>query len=216
MVLASTRGWGRRTSSAVWRRSIRRASWRFRSSMRSACGTGALSERLLERLRRPAGPRSNEVLPQPPRTGLEPDVDRRKRSPPIPRRSSSPAAASAPKGVQFEHGMFNAQVDLIRDFYNIQPGESGPPPAFRRSPCSMPRWERSTVIPDMDPTRPGAGRSAQDPGGDPGQRRHAVVRLPRLLEPDRPLPRRALHQASRRSAAGSRRAALSRTTSSTG
>src|SRR5690606_34659380 len=27
------------------------------------------------------------------------------------------------KGVLYEHGMFNAQVDALRDFYQIQPGE---------------------------------------------------------------------------------------------
>ncbi len=57
------------------------------------------------------------------------------------------------KGVCYEHGMFNAQVDLLREFYNIQPGEidlSGFP-LFALFNAAM---GVTTVIPDMDPTRP--------------------------------------------------------------
>ncbi len=58
-----------------------------------------------------------------------------------------------PKGVQFEHGMFNAQVDLIRDCYGIEPGEVDLPgfPPFALFNAAM---GVTTVIPDMDPTRP--------------------------------------------------------------
>ena len=58
-----------------------------------------------------------------------------------------------PKGVLYEHGNFNAQVDEIRDRYEIQPGEidlSGFP-LFALFNCAM---GVTTVIPDMDPTRP--------------------------------------------------------------
>ena len=48
----------------------------------------------------------------------------------VPTRATDPAAViftsgstGPPKGVLYEHGMFDAQVDLIRDFYGIQPGE---------------------------------------------------------------------------------------------
>jgi acyl-CoA synthetase (AMP-forming)/AMP-acid ligase II len=58
-----------------------------------------------------------------------------------------------PKGVLYEHGMFAAQVDLLRDFYGIEPGEidlSGFPLfALFNSAMGV-----TTVIPDMDPTRP--------------------------------------------------------------
>jgi acyl-CoA synthetase (AMP-forming)/AMP-acid ligase II len=58
-----------------------------------------------------------------------------------------------PKGVLYEHGMFDAQVELIRDFYGIRPGEidlSGFPLfALFNSGMGV-----TTVIPDMDPTRP--------------------------------------------------------------
>jgi acyl-CoA synthetase (AMP-forming)/AMP-acid ligase II len=58
-----------------------------------------------------------------------------------------------PKGVVFEHGMFNAQVDLIRSFYRIAPGETDLPgfPLFALFNLAM---QVTTVIPEMDPTRP--------------------------------------------------------------
>ena len=58
-----------------------------------------------------------------------------------------------PKGVVYEHGMFNAQVDLLRDFYNIQPGEVDLPgfPLFGLFNAAM---GVATVIPDMNPTKP--------------------------------------------------------------
>lgn len=58
-----------------------------------------------------------------------------------------------PKGVVYEHSMFNAQVDLLRDFYNIQPGEVDLPgfPLFGLFNAAM---GVTTVIPDMNPTQP--------------------------------------------------------------
>lgn len=58
-----------------------------------------------------------------------------------------------PKGVLYEHGMFDAQVDLIRGFYGIQPGEIDLPgfPLFGLFNAAM---GVTTVIPEMDPTRP--------------------------------------------------------------
>jgi acyl-CoA synthetase (AMP-forming)/AMP-acid ligase II len=58
-----------------------------------------------------------------------------------------------PKGVLYEHGMFDAQVDALRDFYQIQPGEVDLPgfPLFALFNAAM---GVTTVIPDMDPTRP--------------------------------------------------------------
>jgi acyl-CoA synthetase (AMP-forming)/AMP-acid ligase II len=75
-------------------------------------------------------------------------------------RATDPAAiiftsgsTGPPKGVVYEHGMFDAQVDLLRDFYDIKPGEvdlSGFPLfALFNSAMGV-----TTVIPDMDPTRP--------------------------------------------------------------
>ncbi len=58
-----------------------------------------------------------------------------------------------PKGVLYEHGMFDAQVDLLRDFYRIEPGEIDLPgfPLFALFNAAM---GVTTVIPDMDPTKP--------------------------------------------------------------
>lgn len=58
-----------------------------------------------------------------------------------------------PKGVLYEHGMFAAQVEWLRDFYKIQPEEIDLPgfPLFALFNSAM---GVTTVIPDMDPTRP--------------------------------------------------------------
>jgi acyl-CoA synthetase (AMP-forming)/AMP-acid ligase II len=58
-----------------------------------------------------------------------------------------------PKGVLYTHGNFDAQVDQIRDFYGIQPGEVDLPafPLFGLFNCAM---GVTAVIPDMDPSRP--------------------------------------------------------------
>ncbi len=58
-----------------------------------------------------------------------------------------------PKGVAYEHGMFDAQVELLRDFYEIRPGEVDLPgfPLFALFNSAM---GVTTVIPDMDPTKP--------------------------------------------------------------
>ena len=58
-----------------------------------------------------------------------------------------------PKGVLYTHGNFDAQVDQIRDFYGIRPGEVDLPcfPLFGLFNCAM---GVTAVIPDMDPSRP--------------------------------------------------------------
>ena len=57
------------------------------------------------------------------------------------------------KGVVYEHGMFAAQVAALRDHYNIEPGGSDLPglPLFALFNTAM---GVTTVVPDMDPTRP--------------------------------------------------------------
>lgn len=80
---------------------------------------------------------------------------------PIPRtKPTDPAAiiftsgsTGPPKGVLYEHGMFDAQVDLIRDRFGIEPGEVDLPgfPLFALFNIAM---QVTTVIPDMDPTKP--------------------------------------------------------------
>ncbi|MBC7853701.1 MAG: AMP-binding protein [Pirellulaceae bacterium] len=58
-----------------------------------------------------------------------------------------------PKGVLYRHGNFNQQVDEIRNFYQIRPGEIDLPgfPLFALFNCAM---GVTTVLPEMDPTRP--------------------------------------------------------------
>jgi len=58
-----------------------------------------------------------------------------------------------PKGVLYEHGMFDAQVDLIRERFRIAPGEIDLPgfPLFALFNLAM---QVTTIVPDMDPTRP--------------------------------------------------------------
>jgi acyl-CoA synthetase (AMP-forming)/AMP-acid ligase II len=58
-----------------------------------------------------------------------------------------------PKGVLYRHGNFDRQVDEIRDAYDIQPGEIDLPgfPLFALFNAAM---GVTTVIPDMDFTRP--------------------------------------------------------------
>lgn len=58
-----------------------------------------------------------------------------------------------PKGVVYEHRMFDAQVDLLRGFYGIEPGEIDLPgfPLFGLFNAAM---GVTTVIPDMNPTKP--------------------------------------------------------------
>lgn len=64
-------------------------------------------------------------------------------------------STGAPKGVCYEHGMFEAQVRLIQSTYQIQPGEIDLPmlPIFA---LFNPALGMTTVVPEIDPSRPGA------------------------------------------------------------
>ena len=58
-----------------------------------------------------------------------------------------------PKGVEYTHGIFHAQLGLIRDYYEIGPGDVDQPgfPLFALFATAL---GAKAVIPDMDPTRP--------------------------------------------------------------
>ena len=80
--------------------------------------------------------------------------------PPIDRSANDLAAilftsgsTGAPKGVCYEHGMFAAQVRLIRETYAIEPGEIDLPmlPVFA---LFNPALGMTTVVPEIDPSRP--------------------------------------------------------------
>ncbi|MBI2518008.1 MAG: AMP-binding protein [Opitutae bacterium] len=62
-------------------------------------------------------------------------------------------STGAPKGVCYEHGMFDAQVRLVRDTYGITPGEVDLPmlPIFA---LFNPALGMTTIVPEIDPSRP--------------------------------------------------------------
>ncbi|MFT3783475.1 MAG: fatty acid CoA ligase family protein [Nibricoccus sp.] len=62
-------------------------------------------------------------------------------------------STGAPKGVCYEHGMFAAQVRLIRETYAIEPGEIDLPmlPIFA---LFNPALGMTTVVPELDPSKP--------------------------------------------------------------
>jgi acyl-CoA synthetase (AMP-forming)/AMP-acid ligase II len=64
-------------------------------------------------------------------------------------------STGAPKGVCYEHGMFEAQVRLVREAYGIAPGEVDLPmlPIFA---LFNPALGMTTVVPELDPSRPAA------------------------------------------------------------
>lgn len=62
-------------------------------------------------------------------------------------------STGAPKGVCYQHGQFLAQVEMIRQAYDIRPGEIDFPmlPIFA---LFNPALGMTTVVPEMDPSRP--------------------------------------------------------------
>lgn len=60
-----------------------------------------------------------------------------------------------PKGVIYNHGNFNAQVNALKQLYNIQPGEVDLP-TFPLFALFAPALGMTAVIPEMDFTRPGS------------------------------------------------------------
>jgi acyl-CoA synthetase (AMP-forming)/AMP-acid ligase II len=69
-------------------------------------------------------------------------------------------STGSPKGVCYEHGMFEAQVDLLRQTYGIEPGEVDLPmlPIFA---LFNPALGMTTVVPEIDPRRPAAADPAK-------------------------------------------------------
>ena len=64
-------------------------------------------------------------------------------------------STGAPKGVCYDHGMFAAQVRLVRETYAIEPGEIDLPllPLFA---LFGPALGLTTIVPELDPSRPAA------------------------------------------------------------
>jgi acyl-CoA synthetase (AMP-forming)/AMP-acid ligase II len=62
-------------------------------------------------------------------------------------------STGVPKGVVYRHRHFNAQVELLRGAFDIQPGEVSLP-TFPPFALFDPALGMTTIVPDMDPTRP--------------------------------------------------------------
>ena len=62
-------------------------------------------------------------------------------------------STGVPKGVIYRHGNFMAQVEMIRDAYDIQPGEVDLP-TFPLFALFDPALGMTTIVPDMDPRKP--------------------------------------------------------------
>ena len=58
-----------------------------------------------------------------------------------------------PKGVVYQHANFAAQVEAIRDLFDLEPGEIDLP-TFPLFALFDPALGMTTIVPDMDPTRP--------------------------------------------------------------
>ncbi len=64
-------------------------------------------------------------------------------------------STGAPKGVCYEHGMFEAQIRLIRAAYAIEPGEIDLP-MLPILALFNPALGMTTIVPEIDPRRPAA------------------------------------------------------------
>lgn len=62
-------------------------------------------------------------------------------------------STGVPKGVVYSHGNFIAQVEALRQIYNIEPGEIDLP-TFPLFALFAPALGMTAIIPDMDATRP--------------------------------------------------------------
>lgn len=62
-------------------------------------------------------------------------------------------STGVPKGVVYRHRHFNAQVNMLKNAFNIEPGEVSLP-TFPPFALFDPALGMTTIVPDMDPTRP--------------------------------------------------------------
>ena len=69
-------------------------------------------------------------------------------------------STGAPKGVCYEHGMFEAQIGMIRENFAIEPGEVDLPilPVFA---LFNPALGMTTIVPELNPRRPAAADPAK-------------------------------------------------------
>jgi acyl-coenzyme A synthetase/AMP-(fatty) acid ligase len=94
----------------------------------------------LKKLREMGGPVSGEVIHQ-----VKPDD--------MAAILFTSGSTGVPKGVVYRHRHFNAQLKMLRDSFQIKPGEVSLP-TFPPFALFDPALGVTTIVPDMDPTRP--------------------------------------------------------------
>jgi hypothetical protein len=85
-------------------------------------------------------------------------------------------STGVPKGVVYRHRHFVAQIEMLRTAFGIAPGGIDLP-TFPPFALFDPALGLTSIIPDMDPTRPAQGRPAQAACGDRALRHDPVVRF---------------------------------------
>ena len=90
-----------------------------------------------------------------------------------------------PKGAVYTHGILNAQVDIIRDLFDIEPGEIDLC-TFPLFALFAPALGMTSIVPEMDPTRPARANPGPDRRADRRLRRDQLVRLARPAPAARP------------------------------
>ncbi len=90
-------------------------------------------------------------------------------------------STGAPKGALYTHGMFSAQVDLLRTLFGIKEGEVSVPtfPLFALFDVAL---GMTAVIPDMDFTRPGSVDPAKIIGPLQTHRAQQLFGSPALID----------------------------------
>lgn len=108
---------------------------------------------------------------------------------PAPTTAASPAAilftsgsTGPPRGAIYSHGNFAAQVELVRRTFSIEPGEVDLP-TFPLFALFDPALGMTTVVPEMDPSRPARADPAKLARAILGHGVTTMFGSPALLEP---------------------------------
>lgn len=90
-------------------------------------------------------------------------------------------STGAPKGAVYTHGIFSAQVDLLKEMFDIREGEVSVPtfPLFALFDVAL---GMTAVIPDMDFTRPGSVDPEEIVGRLQAHRAHQLFGSPALID----------------------------------